>query len=90
MPKKLLKGKSARVIITMGMPAFIYKWFFRAHSLKSLQRNILGISGIKPVKHSLIGTVDSSGVKHEKWLKKFKLLVSMPYDFLNSKLIEIL
>jgi len=74
MPKKLLKGKSARVIITMGMPAFIYKWFFRAHSLKSLKRNILGISGIKPVKHSLIGTVDTSNVKREKWLKKIQTL----------------
>ena len=74
MPKKLLKGKSARIVITMGMSAFIYKWFFRAHSLKSLQRNILGISGIKPVKHSLIGTVDSSSVKRKKWLKKIQAL----------------
>lgn len=74
LPKKLLKGKSARVIITMGMPAFLYKWFYRAHSLKSLQRNILGISGIKPVKCSLIGAVDSSSVKREKWLKKIQAL----------------
>ncbi len=74
MPKKLLKGKSARVIITMGMAAFIYKWFFRAHSLKILQRNILGILSIKPVKHCMIGTVDSSGVKREKWLKKIQAL----------------
>lgn len=74
MPKKLLKGKSARVIVTMGMPAFLYRWFFGAHSLKSLKKNILGLSGIKPVTHSLIGAVDSSNVKREKWLKKIQTL----------------
>jgi hypothetical protein len=26
----------------MGMPAAVYRWFYRAHSLKSLERNILG------------------------------------------------
>lgn len=31
-----LTGKSARVIVTMGMPAFLYRWFFLAHSLRSL------------------------------------------------------
>ncbi len=45
-PKKLLMGKSARIIVTMGMPSFIYRWFFRAHSPKSFQRNILGLSGM--------------------------------------------
>ena len=74
MPKKLLKGKSARIIVTMGMPAFLYQWFFRAHSLKSLQRNILGLSGIKPVKYNLIGMVDSSNDKRTKWLKKIQTL----------------
>lgn len=38
MPKKLLKGKSARIIITMGMPALLYRWYFGAHSLKSLKK----------------------------------------------------
>jgi putative NADPH-quinone reductase len=26
MPKKLLKGKSAHIIVTMGMPALVYRW----------------------------------------------------------------
>jgi putative NADPH-quinone reductase len=25
MPKKLLTGKTARVVVTMGMPAFVYR-----------------------------------------------------------------
>ena len=59
MPKKLLKGKSARIIITMGMPAFFYRWYFRAHSLKSLERNILKMCGIGPIKESLFGMVEN-------------------------------
>jgi putative NADPH-quinone reductase len=46
MPKKLLKGRSARIVVTMGMPAFFYRIFYRAHSLKSLKRNILEFCGI--------------------------------------------
>jgi putative NADPH-quinone reductase len=73
--KKLLKGKSARIVVTMGMPAFFYRWYFRAHSLKSLERNILAFCGIAPIKTSLIGMVDGGdGAKREKWLAKMRAL----------------
>lgn len=74
MPEKLLKGKSARIVITMGMPAFIYRWYFGAHSLKSFKRNILGFCGIGPVKASLIGMVEGSGAARDKWLSKMRAL----------------
>lgn len=51
----LLGGRSARVVVTMGMPALVYRWFYRAHSLKSLERNILGFAGIRPVRATLVG-----------------------------------
>lgn len=67
--RKLLEGKSARVIVTMGMPAFVYRWYFGAHGLKALKRNILGFCGIAPVKESLVGMVDAmDGAKRGKWL----------------------
>ncbi len=53
--KKGLTGRSARVVVTMGMPALVYRWYFRAHSVKSLERNILGFIGIAPVNETLIG-----------------------------------
>ena len=28
---KVLKGKSARIIMTMGMPGIVYRWWFGAH-----------------------------------------------------------
>ena len=41
----LLKGRSARIVITTGMPALIYRWYFGAHGLKCLERSILRFVG---------------------------------------------
>lgn len=68
LPRGLLAGRSARVVITMGMPALVYRWFFRAHSLKSLERNILRFCGIGPVRETLLGTVEGGAARREKWL----------------------
>jgi putative NADPH-quinone reductase len=69
--KKLLTGKSARIVVTMGMPAFVYRWYFRGHSLKALERNILRFSGVGPIRASLFGLVEaSSAATREKWLVK--------------------
>jgi hypothetical protein len=35
-------GRSARIVVTMGMPAFIYCLWFGAHGLKSLTQNLSG------------------------------------------------
>lgn len=59
--RKLLTGRSARVIVTMGMPSLVYRWIFRAHSLRSLERNILGFVGIGPIHETLVGGVDGLG-----------------------------
>ena len=72
--RKLLTGKSARVVVTMGMPALVYRWFFRAHSLKSLERNILGFVGIGPIRETRIGTVEASAASRERWLAKLRAL----------------
>ena len=58
----------------MGMPAFVYRWYFRAHSLKSLERNILKFCGIKPIRESLIGMVEGKPAHREKWLGKMRAL----------------
>jgi putative NADPH-quinone reductase len=73
-PVGLFAGKSARVVVTMGMPALIYRLFFLSHSLKSLERNILRFSGIKPIRESLIGSVESSAAHREKWLQEMRVL----------------
>ena len=74
-PEKLLKGRSARIIVTMGMPAFIYRWYFSAHSLKSLERNILKFCGITPVRETILGMVTAvTDEKRKSWLNKIERL----------------
>lgn len=75
MPPKGLKGRSARVVVTMGMPAIVYRYFYRAHSLKSLERNILGMVGIAPVHETLIGLVERLGEPGvAKWSARMRKL----------------
>lgn len=72
---KGLEGRSARVVVTMGMPALVYRWYFRAHSVKSLERNILGFVGIAPVRETLIGA--AAGLQPadaQQWLAKLEKL----------------
>ncbi len=66
-----LGGRSARIIVTMGMPALLYRLFFRSHSLKSLERNILKFSGISPVRHTILGMVENASLEtRQKWLRQ--------------------
>ena len=72
---KPLSGRSARVVVTMGMPALAYRWFYRAHSVKSLERNILGFVGFAPVNETLIGSVDGLGAAGvARWQAKLQKL----------------
>ncbi|MFN3651154.1 MAG: NAD(P)H-dependent oxidoreductase [Armatimonadota bacterium] len=71
-PVRTLKGKSAQVVVTMGMPAAAYKWFYGAHSLKSMERNILAFCGIGPIHDTLIGMVEASEAARERWLEKLR------------------
>jgi putative NADPH-quinone reductase len=72
---KRLAGKSARIVVTMGMPALIYRWYFGAHGLKSFEQGILSIVGIRPSRHTLIGSVEGIGTaKREKWLETIRAL----------------
>lgn len=73
--RKQLKGRSARVVVTMGMPALAYRWYFGAHSLKSLERNILKFSGIAPVRETLFGRVDDVDAgQRSRWLEGMRAL----------------
>ena len=75
MGQKALAGRSARVVVTMGMPALLYRWYFRAHSIKSLERNVLGFVGIAPINETLIGLVDKLGVDGVRtWQAKLRKL----------------
>lgn len=69
--QRLLTGRSARLIVTMGMPSFIYRWYFRSHGIKSFERNVLDFVGIGPIHETLIGMVeDRDPATRERWLAR--------------------
>jgi putative NADPH-quinone reductase len=69
LPQKLLTGKSARIVVTMGMPSLFYRLYYRSHSVRSLARNILGFVGFKPIRVSLIGNVEGSAKARARCIK---------------------
>ena len=71
---KLLEGRSARIVVTMGMPRLWYSAIYRAHSLKTLRRNILHFVGIGPVACTIIGSVEGSENRRRKWLRTMKIM----------------
>jgi hypothetical protein len=59
-------------------PALFYRWYFHAHSLKSLKRNILEFSGIGPIKVTLVGGLGAgaiAGQDLERFKRDFPILV---------------
>ena len=72
---KRLRGKSARIVVTMGMPALVYRWYFGAHSLKNLERNILAFCGIAPIRETIVGSVETMGrAKGRRWIERLERL----------------
>ncbi|MGD9923137.1 MAG: NAD(P)H-dependent oxidoreductase [Pseudorhodoplanes sp.] len=68
---RIFERKSARIVMTMGMPVTIYRFWYGAHALKLLKRNILNFIGIAPVRETLLGMVpDVSDEKRFEWLKQ--------------------
>jgi putative NADPH-quinone reductase len=56
-----LEGRSARVVVAMGMPAFVYRIVYREHALKALERDVLAAIGFHPVHETLVGLVEALG-----------------------------
>ncbi|MCT8998555.1 NAD(P)H-dependent oxidoreductase [Chelativorans intermedius] len=74
-PRTLLSGRSARIIVTMGMPAFFYRWWFFSHGLSGMRRNILKFAGLAPVRETLFGMIEAAGdSKRRKWLDQMRRL----------------
>jgi putative NADPH-quinone reductase len=71
---KPLRGKSVRIVVTMGMPAFIFRWYFGAHGLRVLERNILAFVGAGPIRSSVVGLVEGPAKGRERWLRKMAAL----------------
>ena len=72
---RLFRNKSARMIMTMGMPGWFYRWYYGAHPLKLIKRNILHFIGIKPVHSTIYGMIEAvDDGKRQQWLREVEAL----------------
>lgn len=69
----LLKGRSVRMIVTMGMPALIFRWVFGAYGLRAVSRGMLWISGFRPIRSLIIGGVGGPQ-DFKPWLRKVEAM----------------
>lgn len=74
-PQKLLKGKTARIIITSDSPRWYDTLFMRSPAINQLKKGTLNFCGIKPVKVTYIAPIkNSTEAFRNKWLKTVTLL----------------
>ncbi len=67
---RLLKGRSARLIVTMNSPPFVYRWVFGGPAHKIMKWAILKVCGISPVRVMAIGPMRAaSKERREAWLQ---------------------
>jgi putative NADPH-quinone reductase len=65
-----IAGRSARLVVTMGMPAAVYRLVFGAFGVRAMARGILGLSGVRPVRLTLIGQVEGAAAARRRWLER--------------------
>ena len=69
---KLLKGKSARLIVTMDTPPWYFRLFYGRPGHNAMKKSTLEFCGVKPVNISSIGPV-----KHSKKSKRISWLTQV-------------
>ncbi len=74
-PKKLLQGKSARLLVTTDTPNWYYSLLYQSPGHNSMKKCILGFCGVKPVKiTTLVGIKKSTEAQRQAWLEKIEKL----------------
>lgn len=71
-PKRLLAGRSARIVVTMGMPALLYRWYFGAFGVRGFERSMLGFAGIRPIRESFYGLTFADQKKRARWIEDMR------------------
>jgi len=70
-PDKLLKGRTAHLLVTLDTPAWYYRWVYRMPAIHQMRRTTLALCGITPSKTLLFGPVlGSTLTQRARWLKQ--------------------
>lgn len=72
---KLLTGRSARLIVTLNTPSWIYRWYFGRPGHNTMKKTILEFCGIRPVRITEVGPMkNSSEARRKQWLEQVRAL----------------
>lgn len=72
---QLLKGKTARIIMTLDQPGWYYRLFYGRPSTNQLRKSTLQFCGIKPVRVTYVGIIKTSNEKKRStWLDTVQVL----------------
>lgn len=72
---RLLKGRSARLLVLMDTPPWYFRWVYRMPGHHQMKRTILEFCGIRPVRISEFGPVrGSQSMQRDQWLAKARQL----------------
>ncbi len=74
-PDKLLKGRSAHLLVTMDTPPWYYKWVYRMPGLHQIRKTTLAFCGIKPLATLTFGPLlDATHAQKTTWLQQARTL----------------
>ncbi len=72
---KLLKGRSAELLVTLDTPPWYFRWVYGAPAHRQMVRTVLGFCGIKTRRLSEFGPVrPASETRRQAWLRKAETL----------------
>ncbi|MEW6728499.1 MAG: NAD(P)H-dependent oxidoreductase [Pseudomonadota bacterium] len=73
--RKLLKGRSARLIVTMDTPPLLHGLLYGSPGIRLVKDAILGFCGVSPVRVSTFGPVrHSTEERRARWLAEVEAL----------------
>lgn len=73
--QSLLTGKSARLIVTMGLPTTIFHLVLGGHGLGALERGLFWVTGVQPVRHTILGgALKPSPARVARWFSRMEAL----------------
>jgi len=71
----LLRGRTARVVVSTPLAAPVYRWLHGAHSLKLVRRSIFAPAGIGPMRATVVGNTDAlSDEQVDRWRERLRRL----------------
>lgn len=75
LPQKLLRGKTARIILTADTPKWYDTLFMKSPTIHQFKKGTLEFCGVYPVKVTYIAPIkDSTEAFRQNWLSKVKQL----------------